>query len=453
MPQTQIACPRCKQPISANVEQLFDVTSDPGAKQRLLGGVSNMARCPHCGFEGRLATPIVYHDADKELLLTYFPSELGMPLPEQEKLVGPMITQVTNRLPAAKRKAYLFNPVANLTYDSMIETILGKDGITPEMIKAQQERLNLVDRLLAASAPDVRSQLIKDNAALLDEQFFVLFSRLLQAGLGGGQEALAKQLSDLQKQLLTETEVGRRLQESVGELEAASKTLQEAGPNLTREKLLDLLIQAPNDGRVKAYVSLARNGMDYVFFQNLTEKIDKATGDERKKLEQLREKTLDHVNELDKQLEARYKKAQTLVDKILAESDVAQATRDNLEAFTQEAVDLVQSMHRQASEKNEYERLGRLQRISEVLQAASAPPPEVAFIERLLDAPDEAGVEKMLVGNEGMINEAFMEALNGLVAQVDAQAQDGGAEAKNVAKKLQMVYKAALKFSMKKKMA
>ena len=52
-----------------------------------------------------------------------------------------MITQVTNRLPAEKRKAYLFKPVANLTYESMIETILGKDGITPEMIKAQQERL------------------------------------------------------------------------------------------------------------------------------------------------------------------------------------------------------------------------------------------------------------------------------------------------------------------------
>ena len=59
----------------------------------------------------------------------------------------------------------------------------------------------------------------------------------------------------------------------------------------------------------------------------------------------------------------------------------------------------------------------------------------------------------MLAANEAMINDAFMEALNGLVAQVDAQAQEGSAEAKNVAKKLQMVYKAALKFSMKKKMA
>jgi hypothetical protein len=306
---------------------------------------------------------------------------------------------------------------------------------------------------LAANTPDVRSELIKQNTALIDEQFFALFSRLLQAGAGSGQEAVGKQMPELQKQLLAETKIGRRLQESVGELEAAAKALQEAGSTLTRENLLDLLIRAPNEARLKAYVSLARSGMDYVFFQTLTERIDKATGEEKKKLESLREKTLDLVNEVDKQLEARYKQAQILVDKILAEEDVAKATRDNLESFTQDAVDLVQNLHRQASEKSDYARMGKLQKMIEILQAAAAPPPEVAFIERLLDAPDEAAVEKMLAENEGMVNDGFMEALNGLVAQIDAQAEQGGAEAKSLAGKMQGIYRSALKFSMKKKMA
>lgn len=452
MPKTQIPCPRCKQPITANVEQLFDVSADAAAKQRLLGGLSNMARCPHCGFEGRLATPIVYHDADKELLLTYFPPELGMPVTEQERLIGPLITQITNRLPSEKRKAYLFKPLANLTYESMVETILGKDGITPEMIKAQQERLTLIDRLLAASSPDVRTQVIKDNNALIDEQFFLLFSRLLQAGLGGGQEALSKQLTDVQNQLLAETDIGRRLKESAGELEAAAKALQEAGPNLTREKLLELLVASPNDARLKAYVSLARGGLDYVFFQTLTERVDKAAGEEKKKLESLREKTLKFVDEVDKQLEARYKQAQALIDKILAEPDVAKATQANLEAFTQDAVDIVQGMHRQASEKNDYTAMGKLQKMLEVLQAAAAPPPEVAFIEKLLEAPDDS-IEKTLAANEAMINDAFMESLNGLVAQLNAQADQGNAEATKLAPKLQSIYKTALKLSMKKKMA
>ena len=117
MPQTQVSCPRCRQPVPANVEQLFDVTSDPGAKQRLLGGVSNFVRCPYCGYEGRLATPIVYHDNEKELLLTFFPPELGLPVNEQEKMIGPLIKQVMDRLPAEKRKAYLLSPKPNLTFE------------------------------------------------------------------------------------------------------------------------------------------------------------------------------------------------------------------------------------------------------------------------------------------------------------------------------------------------
>jgi hypothetical protein len=437
--------------IQANVEQLFDVTADPGAKQRLLGGVSNMAHCPYCGYEGRLATPIVYHDADKELLLTYFPPELGMPINEQEKLIGPLITQITNRLPVEKRKGYLFKPVANLTFESMMETILGKDGITPEMIKSQQEKLNLIDRLLKASAPDVRTEIIKQNASAIDEQFFTLFGRLGQAAAQSGQQQLAQQMADLQKQLLSETEYGRQLQASVVELEAAAKSLQEAGQGLTREKLLDLIIEAPSEARVKAYVSLARNGMDYTFFQNLTDKIDKASGDEKKKLESLREKLLEFVNEIDKQLEARYKQAQDFVEQLLQQDDITKATQENLDQFTQDAVDIAQSMLKKASEANDYARMGKLQKMLEVLQSASTPP-EVAFAEQLLDEPDEASIEKMLAANAALVNDAFMDALNGLVNQVEAAAAQGNAEAKSLAEKLNMVYKTALKFSMKKKM-
>jgi len=454
MPQTQVSCPQCRQKIPANVEQLFDVTHDPGAKQRLLGGVSNIANCQFCGFQGRLATPIVYHDNEKELLLTFFPPELGMPLDQQEKTIGPLIKQVTDRLPPEKRKAYLFKPQANLTYESMIETILGKDGITPEMIKEQQERITVIERLIQASGPDVRSEIIKQNTALVDEQFFALFSRVAQSAMASGQEPVAKQMADIQNQLFEETEFGRGLKESYGELEAASKSLQEAGQNLTREKLVDLVIEAPNDARIRAYVSMARGGMDYTFFQTLTEKLDAAKGDEKKKLEELREKLLDYINEVDRQLEERYKESQAFIDKLLEQEDIAKATRENIQGFTQETVDLVNQMMRQASEKNEYERMGKLQKMIEVLQEASAPPPEVAFIEQLLEAPDDAAIEKMLIENEDKLNEDLMNTLGGLMAQLEAQGQtgQGGKQAKELADKLESVYKLALKFSMKKKM-
>lgn len=112
-------CPRCKSPVVADVEQLFDMNVDPQAKQRLLGGSANMIHCPTCGYEGMLSTPIVYHDPEKELLLTFFPSEMGLPLNEQEKLIGPLINQVMNRLPVEKRKAYLLRPQSMLTFQTM----------------------------------------------------------------------------------------------------------------------------------------------------------------------------------------------------------------------------------------------------------------------------------------------------------------------------------------------
>lgn len=436
--------------IPANVEQLFDVTADPQAKQRLLSGQSNYARCQFCGYEGRLATPIVYHDNEKELLLTFFPPELAVPLNEQERMIGPLIKQVTDRLPPEKRKGYLLNPTANLTYESMIETILGKDGITPEMIKGQQERVQFMERLMQVTSKDVRSELIKQNAKLIDEQFFALFSRIAQSAMQSGQEQMARALIDIQTQLLEETEYGRQLKESVGELEAAQSVLQEAGQNLTREKLLDFVLESKTDARLRAYVSLARPGMDYVFFQNLTEKIDKAEGEEKKRLESIREKLLEYVNDLDKQLEARFKQAQQFVESLLAQEDIEKATRDNLDGFSQEAVEAAQQMLRQASEKNDYARMGKLQKMIQVLQSASTPP-EIAFIEQLIQLPDAAAVEAALTQNDAMVTQQFLDTLAGLTGQMESQGDNP--EAKVMGEKLSEIYKVALKYSMKKNMA
>ena len=189
--------------------------------------------------------------------------------------------------------------------------------------------------------------------------------------------------------------------------------------------------------------------MDYVFFQLLTEKIDKASGDGKTKLEAMREKLLDFTNEVDKQIEARYKQAQDFVESLLAQEDVVKAVHENIEGFTQDAVDVVNQLLRQASEKNDYTRMGKLQKMVEVLREASTPP-EVAFVEQLLDAPDQAALEKMLEANKAIINDQFMEALIGLVAQVDQAAEQGNPEAKALSEKINAIYKTALKFSMKK---
>jgi flagellar hook-associated protein FlgK len=152
---------------------------------------------------------------------------------------------------------------------------------------------------------------------------------------------------------------------------------------------------------------------------------------------------------MDKQVEARYKQAQEFVESLLSQEDIVKAVQDNLDGFSQDAVDVVNQMLRQASEKNDYTRMGKLQKIVEILREVSTPP-EVAFIEQLLDAPDNSTAEKMLEENKDLINDQFMEAMIGLVGQVDAAAEQGNAEAKALSEKLNTLYKTALKFSMKK---
>ena len=136
MPKTTITCPHCRTPITAEITRLFDLSSDPQAKEKLLSGSANLINCPVCHYQGVYPSPIVYHDAEKELLLTYFPPEANLPVPEQEKIIGPLIKKVVDTLPPEKRKGYLFRPQTMLTQQLLFETILKADGITPEMMKA-----------------------------------------------------------------------------------------------------------------------------------------------------------------------------------------------------------------------------------------------------------------------------------------------------------------------------
>ena len=275
MAQTQTACPRCRQPILAQVEQLFDVNTDPEAKQRLLSGQVNYARCPSCGYEGMLSIPIVYHDASKELLLTYFPPELGLPVNDQERMIGPFITQTVNRLKPEQRKAYILRPQSMFTMQTMIEKILEGDGITREEIQKSQQRMTLLERLLSTS-PASRVDVIKQEESNIDQAVFVLLSRILEATLAQGDQNGARQLAALQQDLLNNTAIGQELKEQSIEIERVVKQLQDSGKDggLTREKLLDILINTPSDAAISTVASYVRSGMDYTFFELLTGKIE-----------------------------------------------------------------------------------------------------------------------------------------------------------------------------------
>lgn len=447
MAKVQMTCPRCRQPIVAEVEQLFDVGSDPEAKQRFLSGNINMANCPNCGYQGPLSTPIVYHDPDKELLLTYFPPELGLPVNEQERLIGPLINQAVNRLPNEKRKAYLLRPQTMLTLQAMIEKVLEGEGITRDMMEASQKRLNLLQRLLGATSADVRKEIIKQEESLVDERFFEIMGRLIEASMAQGDQNSARALAALQQEILPLTEQGRKLQEQQTEIQAAVQSLQQASQEgLTREKLLDLLVAATTETRLATLVSMARNGLDYEFFQILAGRIDNAEGEEKDKLTALRDRILQMSQEIDRRMQDQINESRQLLDEIIRADNVEEAATEALQGMDDFFAEALRAELQQARQANDTDRLNKLQQVVSVIQRASAPPPEIAMAEELMGAENEEERRAFLQAHADEITPEFLQVLSQLMAQVEQQGQP------EVAARLQEAYRSALRFSMQANM-
>ncbi len=447
MPQTVVNCPNCKRPVQAVIEQLFDLNQDPTAKQKLLSGAFNLIQCPHCGFRGAAAMPIVYHDPDKELLLTFVPAELALPPNEQERVIGGLINQVMNHLPQEKRKAYLLRPQQTLTMQGLIERVLEADGITKEMLQAQQQRLSLIQRLMLASSPDVQKEILQQEDQSIDEQFLGLMERLVEVSVASGDQQSAQKLIELQKVIMESTTFGREVSRQVQEFEAALSSLKEAGQSLTREKLLEIVINAPNEDRLRALVSFARAGMDYQFFQLLSERIDRARGDGRTRLVNLRESLLKYTQEYDEELAEKVGQTRQKLEQVLSEEDVEQG----LAKYSPVVDDLFLSVLNDALEKAEHQkdvsRLEKLKKIVEIIQKASAPPEEFLLVKELLGAESETEQRKILEENADKITP---ELLNSMINLVYKLQEDQNQELGN---KVSAIYNMMLRFSMERNLS
>jgi hypothetical protein len=454
MPKTQINCPQCRQPIVADIQQLFDVNENPQAKQIFLSGRFNVAQCPHCGYQGMLTSPLVYHDPEKELLLTYFPPELALPINEQERVIGPLINRVVANLPQEKRKGYLFNPKTMLTLQLMVETVLEGEGITKEMIQAQQERINLIQRLLSAKG-DGRIEMIQAEDGMIDDEFFGIYSRLLESALMSGDENAGAQLGKLQEDLLEHSTQGKKLRDEADEIQRAMETIQEMGEDVTREKLMDLILDAPTDTSLRAYVRLVRPAMDYAFFQMLSERVESAKGEKQAHLTEIREKLLGYTQEVDDEIAERRAIAQQNLEAVLQANNLEETLKQNIEAVDEFFLQAVNQALAQARKSGDLEHSARLQQILDVLEKLSEPPSEIALIESLLKVADDAQALKAAVEQNG---DAVTPELVEMLIRLVTQTQAGVEQLKGPEKErqeallagLQSVHLAVLGFSMRR---
>ena len=446
MAKTSVPCPKCRQPITLDLTRLFDTNTDPEAKQKLLSGSANYFQCQFCGAQGVYPTPIVYHDPEKELLLTFFPPDLNTPVHEQERVIGPMIKKAMDDLPPEKRKSYLFRPQTMLTQQRLFETILAADGITPEMIKSQQEKLQLLQQLIGASAEGL-PEMIHQNDERIDDEVFMLLSRLAQASAAAGDRQSLVALDALQKALIEHSTYGKAAALEAAETQEAVHDVQELSKQgITRENLLDLLIKnGESEIRLTTIASMARGGLDYTFFQLLSDKIELSSGDEKTRLESLRERLLTITQAVDEAMKAQLEDARQLVNDLLAAEDVEKATHEALPRFSQAVAEVINQEAQAAQAAKDEAKLQKLSQIVAVIQAADSSNAYLGIIDALLQEENAENRVKMLEESSDLINDEFMQLLGGLLGQIEQQGDQP-----EILERLKELNREILRFTMKR---
>lgn len=404
----QIKCPQCGSEYSAQVESIIDVGRDPEAKKLLLGGTLNTVVCPVCGTRGRVSTPLIYHDPDKELLLLYVPPEMNLTIEKRERLTGELVNALMATLPAEQRRGYFLHPRNVLTMQGLIDEILKADGITPEMIEEQHARNELLQTLLGALSDRERlNELIREHSAEIDYPFLLMVSTAAEASAGAEQADLAEKLLELRDVLLEQTTIA----------------LPEAlPPETTPAQMVDRMVAAPDRETRWALVLYNRPLLDYAFFQELTSRIDSATGEQADTLRALRAELLDMLERADRAAQAAQQQKMRVLEEVRDAPDPAEALRERRHEIDPMFMALLSSARQQARERGDLEASARL---TEVYDAAvdmlqEDLPPELRLVNQLLTTNEET-LPQVLDEHEAELTPEFVEFMGALADDLDQQ--------------------------------
>ncbi|HEY4687687.1 MAG TPA: CpXC domain-containing protein [Anaerolineae bacterium] len=422
---TALSCPFCRAPITVPIYRVIDALDQPELKARLLTGRLNMFTCPNCHNSGALAAPFLYHDAAKELALIFLPMETGLHNVDQQKIIGQLTQTVMNAVPPEKRKAYLLQPQQFFTLQSLLDRILQADGITPDMIRAQQARVDLLQRLLDARDDATLEAIVRQNDAQIDGQFLQLLNIALASAQADNPPQEFARLSALRNRILDLSTLGQKARSQADALEAFAATP-------TREKLLDQLILAPDAETREALLTIGRALLDYPFFQALTGKIDAAKAakntDEANRLIELRKEILALRDKLDAEAQLAVERRVTVLRELLVSENLDQAVRARASALDDLFLNILSTEMQTAQKAGDAKTYQRLQHIGNTIIRfiQEQQPPEVQFLSALLSAKYPEQTRQLFERNPPALVPEFVQWLEGVAADLR---EDGRGEA------------------------
>lgn len=424
--RTTIACPNCHQPVNAMVENLIDVGQDPEAKVRLLTGRTNSVQCPNCGVTSTIAAPLLYHDPEKLLLISFMPMELNLPKDQQERLMGDLMRELTSSIPKEQVKGYLFQPRGALTMQGLVDQILQADGVTPEMMEAQRATMRVIESLLQAT-PDTLPALVQQNDAHINAQFFQAISAMAQRAMQENRPDVAQRLVELQGEIAEHSTFGRQLIEQ-GQMqeelvEEVAADLNALGASAQRGDLIDLAIRyAGEDEKLQAMVGLVRPAMDYEFFQELTTRIGQAPAAERDQLENLRQRLTDLTSIIDQQAQLAVQDAVRLLQAIASSPDPAAVISENLPLIDDTFMAVLTANIQESERRGDVNSSARLKQIYQAivsfLQANMQP--ELRFVNELLSTQTDEEARKLIAEQGRQFGDSLLDVIDA-VGQVLAQ--------------------------------
>ncbi|WP_420642363.1 CpXC domain-containing protein [Candidatus Leptofilum sp.] len=426
---TQLTCPQCGTPYSAEVHQVVDSKRTPHLKQQLLSGQLNVAVCPQCGAGGQMATLMLFHDADHEMFMVHVPQELNLNQMQREQMIGQLTKQVMDEMPPEDRRAYMFQPQIMLNWQSFMEKVLETEGVTPEMIARQKKQSELLQTLITADK-DVQDVLIQERADEIDETFFAMLQQFVDmaAQLQDNQQMV--KITNLRARLMTETAVGQRMEQQQIALHKLSREAKQQG-GLTPTMLVQHIVANQEQSHiVDALVMAGQGALQYEFFSHLTAEIEKAEkeGDKASvdRLTSLRGDLLELYEGMQEQSKNMLQEAMSTLDMILAASSKEQALMENAEKIDEAFMSVLVARMNEAEQKEDIPQFQALNEIHGLIyaQMERTLPPHVQLLNQLVRSESPEEQAQLLNENEQFVSDDLL----GLIDQVMEQAGEQGQE-------------------------
>lgn len=417
--QTQVTCPQCRAPVAVEVHQIVDVGRQPALKQALLAGTLNIAVCSKCGWGGQLGMPLVYHDPAHDLLISFVPMELNLPLQEQERVIGQMVRQVVDNTPQEKRRAYMLQPQQMFRYQTLLEKVLETEGVTPEMIARQREQVALLRQMLTTEG-DALTALIEDNQDKLDALFLSLLQSALESAVQENRRPESVTLTNLQARLLDETPAGRQWLKQRVALHAFDQEARQAN-GLTPDLLLKHILANKEDAAVwEAVASAGSAGLSYEFFSLLSQEVEKAARNRNKplvtQLTEMRSRLLKLYDAMQAASKRALEAANETLQALLRAPDKAAEVLARFDEIDDTFLFVLNSALEQAETNKRPDLVAALTEVEEAvsLVVQEGIPESVRFASHLLMLDSAESVRHILDNNPEMVNQELLSVLAGL---------------------------------------